>query len=107
MTRIEGVILFLIIFSWIIFGISILLLPDQIPIHFGTNGVDRLGSKFELILFPIIITLIGLPLKYLGNSIKNEKYGNGKSASLLIHKVNISLLLLFEAILVSVALISI
>ncbi|MDV6379091.1 DUF1648 domain-containing protein [Sporosarcina sp. GW1-11] len=30
-------------------------LPDQIPAHFGANGeVDRYGSKFELLLLPII-----------------------------------------------------
>ncbi|PIC63776.1 hypothetical protein CSV79_10070 [Sporosarcina sp. P13] len=38
-------------------------LPDQIPAHFGANGeVDRYGSKFELLLLPIIgiILWIGL-----------------------------------------------
>lgn len=42
-------------------GISLLLLPDVIPAHYGLGGeVDRFGSKFELFILPACSVIMGI-----------------------------------------------
>lgn len=49
--------------SLITAAVAIRLLPDTVPIHFNLQGeVDRFGSKWELLVFPlgnVIIALVG------------------------------------------------
>lgn len=53
---------------WIITAISFVtaaaavnFLPDKIPMHFGFDGkTDRMGSKFELFIFPILVLVLAL-----------------------------------------------
>lgn len=41
-------------------GISLFLLPDKIPTHYSIDGtVDRYGSKFELLIFPVLSIVFG------------------------------------------------
>ncbi len=41
--------------------IALVFLPDQIPAHYGfDNQVTRWGSKYEMLLFPIITIIFGL-----------------------------------------------
>lgn len=40
--------------------IALPLLPDQIPAHYGAdNQVDRWGSKYESLIFPLLTILFG------------------------------------------------
>lgn len=45
----------------IITGIAIQFMPDSVPMHYDMSGqIDRWGSKYENIIFPIFIILITL-----------------------------------------------
>lgn len=57
--------------------IALIFLPEEIPAHYGANyTVDRYGSKFETIIFPIIILVISLifllPRKFLKNELNKK-----------------------------------
>ncbi len=80
--------------------VSVLLLTDLIPIHFGPGGSD-LGSKYWLITFPVIITVIGTFLFYVGRWVKDDTYNDGRSSAALINRVNIAVLIMFNAILLA------
>lgn len=58
-------------------------LPDQIPTHYGFTGqADGWGSKYESLVLPIIIILIGLLIPFL--SALDPKYeANAKSSRAL------------------------
>lgn len=54
------IVVVLIVLSFAVTGILISLLPDTIPAHYNFAGeVDRYGSKYEHITFPIIAGLFG------------------------------------------------
>ena len=40
--------------------LALFFLPETIPAHFGPGGVDRLGSKYELLGLPVLATLAAL-----------------------------------------------
>lgn len=41
--------------------VSLFFLDDNIPMHYDVRGVvDRMGSKYEIIIYPIIILILGL-----------------------------------------------
>lgn len=45
----------------VVSGIALFFLPDRIPGHYGADlTVDRYGSKYEILIFPPIILIIGL-----------------------------------------------
>ena len=47
------------VLSFLVAGVSILLLEDTIPVHFGVDGKpDGYGSKYLILLFPILSTVI-------------------------------------------------
>ena len=57
--------------------IALIFLPEEIPAHYGANyTVDRYGSKFEIMIFPIIILVISLifllPRKFLKNELNKK-----------------------------------
>ena len=48
--------------SWITAISFLFILPAEMPMHLNPNaagGVDRFGSKFECLLFPAAVTLVG------------------------------------------------
>ena len=55
--------------------ICLFFLPDIIPVHYnGANKVDRMGSKFEILIIPFIIIFFGYFMLILGkSSSKKEK----------------------------------
>ena len=49
------------IIPFVITGIALNFMPDTVPMHYDANGViDRWGSKYENLLFPIIILALTL-----------------------------------------------
>lgn len=60
--------------------ISLIFLPDQVPLHYNIEGeVDRIGSKYELILLPIITITIGAVFTKISRlEAKKEEHGNEK-----------------------------
>ena len=68
------------ILKWILCVITVLstilmlfVLPDTVPVHFDINGMaDRWGSKFELLLLPIVLIACAFLLDPLKNSYINK-----------------------------------
>ncbi len=52
-------------------------LPEKIPAHYGVdNQVDRWGSKYEVLLFPVISILMGYFLLGMAKlAAKKEEHG--------------------------------
>lgn len=73
----RNLILFLLLLlPWIVSLISLKYLPSQIPAHYNFQGeVDRWGSKYEVMIMPILILILcgamGILIKRLSN---NSKY---------------------------------
>ena len=73
-------------------------LPEKIPAHFGfDNQVDRWGSKYEALLFPVISLLMGYFLLGMAKlAAKKERYGeNNKKVTMIM---GIFVLILFNAL---------
>ena len=48
--------------SWITTIVFLIILPEQIPMHYNpyvASGIDRFASKFECLIFPASLTLVG------------------------------------------------
>lgn len=53
----------LVLFSFASTIIFISMMPEQVPMHYNAMGeVDRMGSKYENLIFPGITLLVGIPL---------------------------------------------
>ncbi len=73
-------------------------LPEKIPAHYGfDNQVDRWGSKYEALLFPVISILMGYFLLGMAKLAKKaEEHGeNNKNVTII---VGILVLILFNAL---------
>ncbi len=65
--------------SVIIGIVSMFILPDIIPVHFGPDGsADRYGSKFEALIMPAVSLLMGIFLIVFGK-ISSKKDNDGKN----------------------------
>lgn len=57
----KKVMWFVSLIPFVIIGIVLGFLPDKVPMHYNAQGViDRWGSKYENLLFPVIILAITL-----------------------------------------------
>ena len=46
--------------------IALIFLPDLIPVHYNIkNEIDRWGSKYEILIIPIITILLGKSLLFM------------------------------------------
>ena len=55
-----GILIVLIALSLAVSGVALTFLPDTVPVHYNFAGeVDRFGSKFEYLLFPVIMGVVG------------------------------------------------
>ena len=78
--------------------IALLYLPEKIPAHYGfDNQVDRWGSKYEALLFPVISILMGYFLLAMARlAAKKEEHGeNNKNVTII---VGILVLILLNAL---------
>ncbi|WOO36851.1 SdpI family protein [Anaerocolumna sp. AGMB13020] len=66
--------------------ICLFFLPDIIPMHYnGANEVDRMGSKYEILIIPFIIIFFGYFMLILGkSSSKKEKEANNNNEKVTI-----------------------
>lgn len=69
-------------------GIAMFFLPDEIPAHYGANGmVDRWGSKFESFIFPVTIIGFGLFMLLaakLAGKVEEEKNNNNEKITITV-----------------------
>jgi len=61
MKKFRTVIFSLMLLSLAVTVVMMLFMPDQIPAHYNTAGViDRIGSKYESLIWPAAVSLFGL-----------------------------------------------
>ncbi len=77
--------------------VSLSVLPDQIPAHYGFDGqVTRWGSKYELLILPVFVLLFGLFMIWVAKLAGNkEKYDKNNEKSVML--VGILVFILFNA----------
>lgn len=78
--------------------VALLFLPDLIPAHYNIeNKVDRWGSKYEILILPVVIILFGQFSLLMGRiAKKQEPHGNNNKKNGLI--IGIFSLLIFNII---------
>lgn len=55
----------LIVLNLVMSAAFLLLMPDQVPVHFGANGeANRIGSKYEHLWLPALALVFGLGLAF-------------------------------------------
>ncbi len=73
--------------------ITLIFLPEVIPAHYGPDfTVDRYGSKFEILIFPVLILVSSLIFLLPGFFMKNE--ANKK----IILNIGLAFILFFNAL---------
>ena len=71
------------------------IMPEQVPMHYDINGaVDRMGSRYELFLLPVIIILVvavsGFTKTHYEKRADSADGSEGKSARMNVKVLNIS-----------------
>ncbi len=78
--------------------ISFFFMPDTVPVHFDVNNnVDRWGSKYELLILPIIVLVIGIVFLLVSKHV-NKKEENGNNNFNVLTTVSIAILGLFNVL---------
>jgi uncharacterized membrane protein len=88
------VILALVLLSIVVSVIFISMMPDQVPMHYNAAGqVDRMGSKYENLIFPGAMVVIGASLLLAG-----QKKDLKRSEEIVVLSTGISLLVVFNVL---------
>ena len=75
---------------------SFFFLPDEVPVHFNSsNQVDRLGSKYELLILPFVILFLGIIFILIANHL-DKKEKNGSNNYNILITVGICILAIFN-----------
>ena len=75
---------------------SFFFLPDEVPVHFNSNNqVDRLGSKYELLILPFVILFLGIIFILIANHL-DKKEKNGSNNYNILITVGICILAIFN-----------
>lgn len=89
----------LIVLGFIGTVVFLVLAPDIIPAHYNLAGdVDRIGSKYEYILFPFISAGIGVIFILLAKQAKTKKWENYALVEKIFLSTAIGEILLFHGI---------
>ena len=82
---------------WVVAIIAMMVLPDTIPVYWGSDSAepDRLGSRFELLIIPSLMTIPCLVCMGVARAVKEEAYGDGRSSGLFMHRVTVGLAVFF------------
>ena len=82
--------------SFVMTGIFLTLAQDTIPVHYNAAGeIDRWGSKYEFLLFPILTLVMGL---FMGLVARHEGKKGENTNALVAAGVGVWSLVLFNAI---------
>ncbi len=74
--------------------VFLILSPDQIPVHFNFSGeMDRIGSKYEFLVFPAIEIGIGL-FFLLMSKIEQKKGENSNERVVMLVGIGVTILLM-------------
>lgn len=87
-------ILALVLLSIVVSVIFISMMPDQVPMHYNAAGqVDRMGSKYENLIFPGAMIFVGIPMILAG-----QKKGIKRSEETVLLAIGISILAAFNVL---------
>lgn len=66
------------IFPFVVTGVFLIFLPDQVPMHYNARGeLDRMGSKYENLLLPVLYLIPAALLFFLAKQQrKKQEYRN-------------------------------
>ena len=97
------VILALVLLSIVVSVIFISMMPDQVPMHYnGAGQVDRMGSKYENLIFPGAMVIVGLSILLAGKKKdlqqSEEKVLLATGISLLVAFNVLNVILLYKAL---------
>ncbi len=77
---------------------SFFFMPDEVPVHFDlNNNVDRWGSKYELLILPFVIIVIGIVFLLAARHL-DKKEDNGSNNFNVLTTVTIAILGLFNVL---------
>ena len=86
----------LILLGFVMAGIFLTIAPDQIPVHYNLRGdVDRWGSKYELLIMPVISLLFGIFMAWLAR--REGKQGRDMNER-IVSVMNNWILILFNGL---------
>lgn len=75
---------------------ALFFLPDEMPAHYNAQGeVDRWGSKYEMLIFPIFIPIFGLGMSAAAH-VASHGAGANESTAKAIVCANIAVLAMFD-----------
>lgn len=78
--------------------VSLFFMPETVPVHFDINNqVDRWGSKYELLILPIVILVMGIVIILSAKRI-DKKENNSNNNYKVFTTVGIVLLIVFNII---------
>ena len=88
------------IIKWILVALTLLstiimlfVLPDTVPVHFDINGMaDRWGSKFELLILPVVLIACAFSMEPLKNSYINKSKNTNDEKEKAEHLTNAKVL---------------
>ena len=73
----------LMLLSVIVTGVFIAFMPSEVPMHYNIAGeIDRIGSKYENLIFPLLTILIGCFFLIIINQLKKKNLRGVESAVL-------------------------
>lgn len=73
-------------------------MPDEVPVHFNMdNQVDRWGSKYELLILPFVILVIGIAFLLIARHL-DKKEDNGSNNFNVMTTIGIAILGLFNVL---------
>ena len=86
----------LMLLSVVTLGIFLTLAPDTIPVHYNAAGeIDRWGSKYEFLIFPLLSAVMGIFMALVG---RHEGQKGDTANETVVLGVGIWVLVLFNAI---------
>lgn len=69
------------------------LLPDKIPVHYDINmNIDRWGSKYEILLFPIVTLAMAAFMYIMAKTAAKQENGAANEKVLMICGISVNLL---------------
>lgn len=84
----------LVLLAVVVSVIFISMMPDQVPMHYnGAGQVDRMGSKYENLIFPGAMIFVGIPMILAG-----QKKGIKRSEETVLLAIGISILAAFNVL---------
>lgn len=82
----------------IISAISVFFLEDSIPMHYNSDGVvNRMGSKYEIFIYPVLILLLGIIGYFTIKNYESKLYDskNDKTKEKNLYNINLMSKLFF------------